>query len=436
MRFWKILLCAAMALTLPFCALADVAVNGTLDAALIAADGTEIVPAGRYVRIKPLKEGFWCAIDSEGKCWLLDASGKPVTENRFDEIRCVKRTLLYREGGSWGILSDDGTPLVAARYSDIRVNGDGDFIALRNAVGTGSAQNVDFLDANGKETAVGVRVLYGLNDYSQGYMPVLFAKSGRYGYLDPQGVVAFEGRYIAAGAFRDGYAVVTTEEGTGMINRMGRMVVPAEYVDILRFGNIALLSQKDGSVLVLRIGGDELLHVEGPACIGEIGNHGLIRTEEELLLIDMTGAVAGRFPAGANIAAGESGQIIVSDGAWGQAETYLALPDGTQLGEKYQSILPVNPQGMDAWYAVGRFDAQPVRDDSGAVIRCDWEPSQVRYALMDGSGALRSDFIYTMLRPAEADRFFAATQTQCGVIDPQGNWLWVAPEGFLTAIGG
>lgn len=430
-RWKKILLCLLALLLAAQGALADAAINGDSTAALIATDGSEIVSAGEYTYIKPLKEGFWCAIDADGKRALLNASGQPVTAARFDELRCVYDTILYREGEAWGILSDDGMPLVDAKYSDIRVNGEGDFIALRNAVGTGSAQNVDFLDAQGNETAIGVRVLYGLNDYSEGYMPVLFAKSGRYGYLDTQGVVAFEGKYIAAGPFQDGYAIVTTDEGTGMITYTGRMVVPAEYDDILRVGDIALLSKRGEGVLVLRIGGEQLLYVEGEAYIGEVGDYGLILTPEELLLIGTDGAVCGTYPATATITGGENGRVIVSDGLWGEANTCLMTADGTPLGEAYQSIQPINPTGDAGYYAVSRFDAQPVTDEVGEVIRYDWSAEDIRYAIMDESGALCSDFIYTMLRPAEADRFFAAIQQQCGVIDAQGNWLWVAPDGFL-----
>lgn len=429
-RMWLILL---LVLLLPAHALADCAINGDSAAVLIAADGSEIVPVGEYTYITPLKDGYWCAIDAEGKRALLNASGESVTGSRFDELRCVYDTILYREGDAWGILSDDGTPLVAAKYSDIRVNGEGDFIALRNAVGTGSAQNVDFLDAQGNETAIGVRVLYGLNDYSEGYMPVLFAKSGRYGYLDTQGVVAFEGQYIAAGPFQDGYAIVTTDEGTGMINYTGRMAVPAEYDDILRVGDIALLSKQGDGVLVLRLGGEQLVRVEGEAYISEIGEYGLILTQSELLLIDSTGAVAGKYPATATVIGGENGQIIVSDGLWGEAETFVSLADGTQVGEKYQSVQPLNPLGETGYYAVSRFDATPVTDETGAITRYEWSAGDIRYAIMDDSGTLLSDFTYTMLRPAEADRFFAATGEKYGVINAQGNWLWVAPDEFMAA---
>lgn len=428
MRVGKAILCILLALLLPVCALADCAVNGNTGAALIASDGTELVPVGMYRQIKPLKDGYWCAIDINGKRALLDGAGTPLTEALYDEITCEKGTLLYREGKSWGILSDDGTPLVSARYSDIRVNGEGDYIALRNAVGTGSAQNVDFLDADGNETAIGVRVMYGLNDYSQGFMPVLFAKTGRYGYLDAQGVVAFEGQFSAAGPFQDGYAVVTTDEGTGMITRTGRMAVPAVYADILRIGDIALLSESDGGVLVLRIGGEELLHVDGEAYIGEVGAYGVIWTGEEQLLIDRTGAIAGRFAASATIAGGGAERIIVTDGAWGEACTYLAQPDGTIIGQKHQMILPLDETGT--YYAVGCFDAEPVTNARGETVRSVWSAEDMRFALMNADGEPVSDFIYTMLRPADDGYFFAATADWCGLMDATGNAVWTAPEGF------
>ena len=99
----KILILLALLMLLPSGVLADVAVNGTGGAALIASDGAQIIPAGVYSRIFPLKEGFWGAVEPYGKCVLLNGAGEPVSDARFDELRCVRRTLLYREGGAWGI---------------------------------------------------------------------------------------------------------------------------------------------------------------------------------------------------------------------------------------------------------------------------------------------------------------------------------------------
>ena len=72
--FWKRALAIGLALALPCAgALADTAVNGRQTAALIATDGTEIIPAGTYARIEPLKPGFWCGVEQTGRCALLDA---------------------------------------------------------------------------------------------------------------------------------------------------------------------------------------------------------------------------------------------------------------------------------------------------------------------------------------------------------------------------
>lgn len=424
MRLKRALACALTLALLCGNALADTAVNGDAFAALIAADGTEIVPEGIYARIEPLKDGFWCGVDGEGRYALLNAAGEALSEERFDELRCTAETILFRQGESWGILGDDGSVLVQARYSDIRANGEGDFVALRNSAGTATAQNVDYLDATGNETAIGVRVLYGLSDFSEGYMPVLLARTGRYGYLDTQGVVAFGGEYIAAGGFQDGYAVVYTENGAGMINQVGRLVVPAEYREILRVGELALLTRRDGGVLVLRIGGEVLLELEGEAYVGRVGDMGLIWQASGLTVLNGAGEVAFTLPAEAKLAAGLSGQMIVTNGLWGEAASRLVQPDGSEVGDTYQSIQPLSEDADGAYYAVGRFDARAVQDASGNVLYYDWSPDGIRYALMDGTGTLLSDFVFDCLRPAEAGRFYAVTAEKAGLIDSTGKFVW------------
>lgn len=430
MRLKRALACALVLMWLGGSAAADTAVNGSQTAALIATDGTEIIPSGEYERIEPLKPGFWCGVDADGGCALLDAEGQPLSDERYDALRCTSGALLFQLNGGWGLLSDDGSVLVEPRYSDIRPNGEGDFIALRRAVGTGSAQTVDYLDASGQETAIGVRVLYGLNDFSEGFMPVLLANSGRYGYLDTQGVVAFGGDYLGASAFQDGYAVVATEDGTGMINQVGRMVVPAEYEDILRVGELALLTKKGGGVLVLRIGGEILLDLNGESCVGEAGGMGLIWQPSGITVLNDGGEAAFSLGAGATVAGGLLGQMIVTEGLWGELASRLVAADGAAVSEAYQTIQPLSAAEGEAYYAVGQFEAEAVRDDEERVLYYNWSADDMRYALMDGAGQRLSDFIYTFLRPAEEGRFYAGTEEKCGLIDVQGNFLWEAPSDF------
>lgn len=54
----------------------------------------------------------------------------------------------------------------------------------------------------------------------------------RYGFTDESGNIAIPIRYLWADDFREGRAVVETENGLGLINKSGREVIAAIYDDV------------------------------------------------------------------------------------------------------------------------------------------------------------------------------------------------------------
>ena len=81
-------------------------------------------------------------------------------------------------------------------------------------------------------------------------------------------------------------------------------------------------------------------------------------------------------------AEGLNGQLIASDGAWGEACQRLVDPDGSDASDGFQRILTLCG-GRYAYMTMG--GAEYYSDDLDSV-QSSWDYESVRYGLMDGAG--------------------------------------------------
>lgn len=63
---------------------------------------------------------------------------------------------------------------------------------------------------------------------------ITFRENGQYGLMDAEGNVIMEPSFYSIYDFEGDYAAVSTGDAEGLIDRMGRVIVPAEYEDIKR----------------------------------------------------------------------------------------------------------------------------------------------------------------------------------------------------------
>jgi hypothetical protein len=166
--------------------------------------------------------------------------------------------------------------------------------------------------------------------FSQGLAAVKFGKDS-YGYLNKQGKPAFTQRFKTASTFTDeGYAVVSSEAGTGLIDTKGNFVIKP-HLDIQRVergiviyqskegvGAKLLASQKDiiaPTHSKVEIVGDLIRITESGATSGYINRSGefviapqfsnvwefsngkaIVQQKEKYVYIDKTGKITGEVP--------------------------------------------------------------------------------------------------------------------------------------------
>lgn len=309
---------------------------------LMATDGEILVPSGSFEQQPTtVVNGMFSLPDAKGYCQLYSISQptRPVSPRRFarighffDKVTLAQETLQspiylidktgkniastgqypqydivlahnFRNGralvgtrnGKYGYIDTDGQMVVPPLY-DIAY----DFceglalVGLTNAQGETAYQLID-LDG---QVRLPIALSHCLLDYRMKERLLMFRNldTGQCGYVDEEGspVVFLPEEVHESYAIETGMAVFQTSEGTGIIDRNGQVLIPAQYEDAFVAGQdrIALRTPQ----------GWGIAHADGTLCsptyyeaIGHFYSSGwaVARSRGEYLLVNKDGQPAG-----------------------------------------------------------------------------------------------------------------------------------------------
>lgn len=312
-------------------------------AVLLSAEGETIVDRDVYTAIDRLELGdrtLYAAYTREGgvsRCAIMDGDGQMMTDARFGAVTAADGVLYVEEDGLLGVMNAEMEKLVPCEYTQIVTNHEGGFLAINSDPYDSRADGVYHIGANGEETATGVKVMYGLCDFSSGLMPVV-SDNGRTGYLNADGNWAISAQYDYAGEFHGDVAEAVISTGAGFIGRDGNWLVTPKY-EIAEIGGAdgtMMLAQADNTEVLLldadtfevrkRFTGDDIYvsaYFDNDLAV--------LYLDDCTQLIDANGDVV--FEAGLDSdfdawsVMGE--RIIVRQGEWGEKCMWLYLADGT-----------------------------------------------------------------------------------------------------------
>jgi len=103
-----------------------------------------------------------------------------------------------------------------------------------------------------------VLICIGCHGFAQQLFPVKVEK--RWGLIDAEGEMVLSPVYEAIGEFkRFGYAVMQREGGVGLLERLGKEIVPTRYEDLKILDSTLVEVRKDGVWQVIHLGGQVVL---------------------------------------------------------------------------------------------------------------------------------------------------------------------------------
>lgn len=400
-------------------ALASVALRTDDGSVLLTSSGAEIVSFGVYTDIVPLGRDLFAAVLDQ-KCALMDDQGTVLSDFMFDHLFFREDLLIGDIDGKWCILNEDGTLRTKAVYGSIVPNGIGGAWAIRGTNGDMASDMLLTIDPEGKETPTDIYVRSIADSAADGLIAVLPADASRYIYCDTSGKRAFEGEFDTAGTFVAGKAIVTQNGCFGAIDAEGKMILQTEYNYAEISPNGTIIALASDSVTVFGKDNNSMFKFEGEGLsAGFASEHILIHDGKTLHVFAPDGQILRNLNADASVYAGLDGELIISEGAWGEKCVYL---DGTE--SRYQNLYPLGYSGGKPVYAYMEVRVAKYMNNLLGEVQFSADMDTARYGIVDAQGEMLLPAVYISVEAVADDRFLVRTEKQWRMIDAKGRTFW------------
>lgn len=214
------------------------------------------------------------------------------------------------------------------------------------------------------------------NGFSEDLARVTDMETELVGFIDPTGYLVIPCRWKNASDFSEGLAVVVNDgDLMGFIDKTGEVVIPCQYNNASQFFN----------------------------------GHAIVMLGNETMIIDPTGAVVTRLPAGVELVNYMEELLVVSkDGKYGCMDlsgamtvpfewdnlgengwsARVVLSDGLMVGEKDGAFYAVRPDGTVAFEITHAMESRYFTDGMMKVYDAAADRNARRYGFINTSGEL------------------------------------------------
>lgn len=379
-------------------------------AALVDADGESVAEADAVFAVV---DGAVYAVGSPGDYALRDAQGNSLSDERCEMAQAAgDDVVVYRRDGRYGAMDIHGNALVSPEWAQLTYAGEGAFLALSGDLYDDQPDEMICLSPDGTRVNTGALTADGLRAFHEGRMPYM-QSDGQYGCVDARGRQVIPPQWGYIGDFSDGVAIASDGSAMGLIDTEGQVMLELRFDWIQRGAGRIAARTAEGALEVYSADGKRMLYeVEDAGDVEVCGGYVITRDGDAARLYNAEGACVLEAPAGALFYPGLDGQIILADGAWGEASQTLLNPDGSPASESCQRLMPL---------CGGRY---------ASVTFSLYDRDSVRYGLMDDQGRALLPAVYREILPAGEDRLVLVTDAHVIFADLDGNALreWPVTE--------
>lgn len=386
------------------------AVNFSGGCAAVDDSGATLIPACEYDRLYVLRNDAeeavgYAAGSGRGSGLMyavLDASGEPLTDHVYSKIESAgEGCIVYDENGCRYLSAahkyDDQV------FSSMTYVGGGMLLAVNGNIYDDIGDTVSILWSDGISFLTGINMLGSFSRISEGLMPLYDDGTGLYGYINAQGSWVIKPAFRYAADFRNGLAVVATDNGYGVIDSAGNIKLTPNNLKLARSGDIFATIRGDA----LRVFDSELMITSviplSGATANLTGNSIVISQPDQEAVYDVYGSLLFSAPPGSQITDIGSGTYIVRSGPWGEKCVELTWLDGSPLSDPHESVYALD----------GSMTAYAAKDADGVM----------RYGLMSYDGACITDAVYLSMACVADGMYCADTENGAVLLDSAGNLL-------------
>lgn len=404
---------------------ATLCVNAPGVVALTDGRGTEIIENGRFESVFAVREGELYAAGQRGAYRLYDNEGNALGQLEFAMIDDTGDALLFRRGGLYGAMSPSGALLIEPVWTQLTPDGLGGWLALDSDPLDEQADEIIHIDGDGTIKKTGVYCAGGLTAVSGGRMPFVDA-DGLYGFLDADGAIAVEPVWQYIGPYSNGLAKVAGQEGMGMIDGSGRAIIAPSFLWLER--SAAMIAAWDGTNVDIYgpRGGQRRARLTGKVkVLSLVGDCLAVAYDGRTCLYDANGGLIRQDGGAVDYAPGTRGQLIASNGAWGERCQWLVNPDGSRASGMFQQLLPLCAER----YAFLEMAGEAYGSEVLGRTQTAWDYANRRYGLMDGRGRILITARYREIRALSSDRLLLIGEDRVQIADRNGVVMktWITP---------
>ena len=271
---------------------------------------------GVYSQASPLGDtGYFMLREKQsGYCLLADSAGNPLSEPLFEDIKLCGEGIAVKYADQWALSDRALNRLTGFSYSAVFPAGD-KYFAFRTNLWDDKSDELLILDASGREKSTGVYLLYADLVFSDGLCACCNGETGRYGYLDSEGMWVGENNYLWAGSYVSGLAAVRTQDGSGVIDTRGDWILSPIYEQLTLSERYVICRDKGGALIVFARTSSGLIMLRNlpGAHVAQVGEYLSFYTDEYVYLLASDGRIRAVFTGDTLLYEGFGTQVIASD---------------------------------------------------------------------------------------------------------------------------
>ena len=404
------LLTALLLIAIPLSpALAEIySINFSGGSASVNSEGETVIPSGLYDELYVLRNdngdhtGYAAGILKNGVMLyaVLDTSGKELSDFKYSSIQSAGTGYIVSENGVYRYLTN-GSIYDSYEFSALKYISGGRVLAVTGNRYDDIGDTLTILWPEGISFQTGIQTINDFGEYSEGFMPLYDAETQLFGYIGTDGSWKIKPMFRYAGDFKNGFAVIATENGYGVADVQGRIVLSAGSRILLRSDDAFAAVRGDNLRLYDADLAETCVIPLYGAHVSLTGKYAILYQSDHTGVYGLSGELMFSLPADASVTCIGSDRFIIRTGSFSEKSIALYGDDGSMLSEETHVMYALD----DISIAYGTYD------ENGIML----------YGLMNYEGACITSPVYYTIAYVADGMYCADTDEGAVLIDSEGT---------------
>lgn len=375
--------------------------------------GNEIIPGGVYTDIVDIGYDRY-AVRKNADYAVADGNGNVLTEFIYTYLVTANDRIYAGTEAGYVVLDLSGNQQTENVYSQIVPGTNGGSWGLRD----GSEDLYLISEPDVERCVTGLRIAELAEASGEDMIAYRDAETYLWGYCDNAGNGVIPAKYTDADVFHSGRARTVRDGHYGVIASDGTTILEHEFDKLSLMEKRIVAELAEGEVRVYDLNGECLWKYPRTRGFAIFPPLYAVYLDDAIVLYDENGKPVESLPPDVRLTAGLNGDILVSDGQWGENSVYLLnAPDN-----RWQDLSPLGyTTSGTAVYRGAVLNTNIQKDAILGEEVVAFDLSTIQYAIVGADGIALTDVCWNSIEYLCGDRFLAITDDALNMIDSEGR---------------